>query len=326
MAISPLLKLLSATLILNLSLSAAQSDDLYITAEEIGNNVVVRFEGSIDTTQLYVSSGEVTATSSSYINAAEGIFFVQAGVLLKEYPNGSEIPLAFGTRGTFFATKSSGDILAIDRNSLALPPDYVSGSQLRGEMTFAMTTLRGLGLERHSMARSFQVGFGSNHVHIKLKERARADLRINDNGSGAAGIGVIDPRINGRSQTLKYTREIYRSNTVKTILWLANLGDFPARFSLRSFGDSKPGMKNRFISNDRNVTASVRTGRFARVVEGRSPSRTMSAKVIYTLKTDRSYAGVLRGGDRNDAVRFRMSGADTVDNVGILIQYSKGFK
>ena len=40
-------------------------------------------------------------------------------------------------------------------------------------------------------------------------------------------------------------------------------------------------------------------------------------RVVYRLCTDRYFAGVLRGGDRDDTVRFRLSGGVAVDNAAM---------
>lgn len=167
-------------------------------------------------------------------------------------------------------------------------------------------------------------GRRDNIIHINLVERAKVDLLIGENRSGFRGSRVFDPVTNRPSQTLKYRRKIHEKNTVTAYLRLQNIGDVAGNFGLRSFGISSPGMREKFISDDRNVTASVRSGRFVRNVAGRSPARYFSAEVKYTLVTEAYRAGQLRGGERDHSVRFRMSGNGTVDNVGILIKYSGG--
>lgn len=310
-----------AVALLHLAFKAAQADNLDIVAQEVGSDVVIRFEGSIDTSEFH-RSREVTTTRPGFVDSKTGACsFAKAGVPLTEYIDVLMTQVILGSRGINFATRSSGDSFSMHQVSLSLSPDYVSGSPLRGEMIFAGKTLRSMGFDPSYVWLDSRTWYGNNRIRIEFLERARADLRINDNGSGAAGIRVIDPGIARPAQTIRHSRSIYKANSAVAHLWLANIGDVPANFSLRSYGDRHPGMAASFKWKDRNVTGAVLTGRFAPRIEGNR-----STKVIYRLKTSQFYAGVLRGGDRDELVRFRLSGAGTVDNAAMAIRYSRGLE
>jgi hypothetical protein len=183
-------------------------------------------------------------------------------------------------------------------------------------MVFTGRSLKELGLEQDVTATFARTYLNDNWIYIRVSERARADLRINDNRSGSKGVGVIDRRVPRPSQTIRHARAVGVTNTADAYLWLANLGDIAADFQLRSFGDGHPGMHAVFEWDQKNVTGAVRTGRFAPNVGGGD-----SVIVHYRLKTRGPSAGELRAGDIDEVIRFRMSGAGTVDNVAMVINY-----
>ncbi len=151
----------------------------------------------------------------------------------------------------------------------------------------------------------------------QLPRPARADLLIGKAGTKLRGAGVYDRRTAKARQTISYSRRIFTTNRSTAHLAIANNGDTAANLRLRSSGDQFPRMTATARSGGRNVSAAVKTGRFAPLVGGGG-----SVHVVYQLKTDRFYAGVLRGGDRNDVVHFRLTGAGT-DNAALENRYRR---
>lgn len=135
---------------------------------------------------------------------------------------------------------------------------------------------------------------------------AQADLQIGKTAAKLRGAGIRDNRKAKPHQTISYSQRIFTNNRSTAHLAIANPGDTAAKLRLRSSGDQFPRMTATVRSEGRNVSAAFKAGRFAPLVGGGS-----SVRVVYQLKTDRFYAGVLRGGDRNDVVRFRLTGAGT---------------
>ena len=53
----------------------------------------------------------------------------------------------FGSGGQTNPTETSGDAFGIFQNSLVLPDDWISGSNVSGQMTWANTSLESLGID-----------------------------------------------------------------------------------------------------------------------------------------------------------------------------------
>lgn len=146
---------------------------------------------------------------------------------------------------------------------------------------------------------------------------ARADLLIGKSFGRAKGNNTFNNRRASNSQTLVRKARIFTTNTQKAALLLQNDGGTAANMTLRSSGDRLPRMKVSARSGGRNVSAAVKAGRFSPTIAPRG-----SVKVSYKLKTNRFYAGVLRNGDRDDTIHFRLSGGGSRDNAAMRIKYS----
>lgn len=147
--------------------------------------------------------------------------------------------------------------------------------------------------------------------------RAIPDLLIGKTAKALRGNGIRNPNRPSPRQTIEYVCGIFKTNTSTAILLLQNDGGKAAKFRLRSSGDRFPRMDvSARASVGGNVAAAIRTGRFSPTIKGGA-----SVRVVYRLRTDRYYAGVLRGGDRHDTVRFRLSGAGLKDTAAMTNRY-----
>ncbi len=146
-----------------------QADDLYIWAEENGNNVVFYFEGSIDTTGFPTAepvslNGFVSPQSGgfSFGSVGSSSFSEFSGVI----PNGST--RTFGTGGYNVANSTTGDILAASTvDDLLLPAGYVSGTEISGSMTYNATDLATMGVD--TTPDSYDTTVGDNTIHMFSK-------------------------------------------------------------------------------------------------------------------------------------------------------------
>lgn len=145
---------------------------------------------------------------------------------------------------------------------------------------------------------------------------AQLDLLIGKTGRGLRGKNVFERRKATSRQTITYARQIFQTNISTAHLLIRNDGGTAARFRLRSIGDQFPRMSVVARSGGRNVSAAVQRGRFSSLIAGGG-----SVRLVYRLRTDRYYAGVLRGGDRHDTIRFRLTGAGKSDNAAMVNRY-----
>lgn len=145
-----------------------------------------------------------------------------------------------------------------------------------------------------------------------------ADLQIGKSFGRLKGNNKYDRRKASNKQTLVRTARIYTTNTEKASILLQNDGGTAVNLTLRSNGDDQPRMKVTARSGGRNISAAVKAGRFSPLVAAGG-----SVRVSYQLKTDRFYAGVLRNGNRDDTVNFRLSGGGTRDNAAMRVKYQE---
>lgn len=145
---------------------------------------------------------------------------------------------------------------------------------------------------------------------------ALPDLQIGKSFSKLKGANVYNRRKASKKQTLNNPARIFTTNTAKAALSLQNNGNSAASFTLRSTGDTLPRMKVNVRANGANISAAFKAGRFSPTVEPGA-----SVRVSYELTTDRFYAGVLRNGDRDDTINFRLSGAGVTDNASMVVRY-----
>ena len=143
------------------------------------------------------------------------------------------------------------------------------------------------------------------------------DLLIGKSSNSLKGDGVRNPRNPSSRQTIEHERAIFTTNTSTAILVLQNDGVVSGTFRLRSSGDQFERMEvTAQTSKGGNVGAAIQTGRFSPTIPAGG-----SMRVVYRLRTERFYAGILRGGDRDDTIRFRLSGVGSSDNAAMINRY-----
>lgn len=146
---------------------------------------------------------------------------------------------------------------------------------------------------------------------------ARPDLLIGKSAGRLKGDGVRDPRQASVRQTIEYPRAFFKTNSSTAHLLLQNDGAAAGNLRLRSTGDRFPRMKvTARLSTGGNVAAAIQAGRFSTNVAAGG-----SVKVVYRLRTDRYYAGILRGGDRDDTVGFQLLGGGLTDHAAMTNRY-----
>lgn len=167
------------------------------------------------------------------------------------------------------------------------------------------------------------VGNGVIYGDLAPLDRAIPDLLISDRKPvRLKGDDIYDQRRASRKQTIGYKSRIFTNTRVSALLWMENDGGETERMTLQSSGDRFPGMsafaKEIGKNGRKNITAALKRGNFSAMVEPGFP-----VKVSYSLKTNRFWAGVLRGGNRNDTIRFRLSGAGQRDNAALDVKYNR---
>lgn len=143
------------------------------------------------------------------------------------------------------------------------------------------------------------------------------DLQIGKKKSRLKGDDIYDKRKASNKQTLVQQRQIFTTNTAKAALLMQNDGGTAAEMKLTSSGDQLPRMKVRARAAGRgNITAALKRSGFTATVPAGG-----SIAISYKLKTERFFAGVIRNGDRDDTIRFRLSGNGRKDNAAMIVKY-----
>ena len=134
-----------------------------ITFDQIGNDVVSYYSGALDTdhadifdygtlgsavTKFNPSLGYYVKTPSSW-RTPTGPYVVDNPSSNSPFYDGPRLGTGsgFGTGTAFEPTQISGDIFGIFQNSLVLPDDWTSGSNISGQMTWANTSIASLGVD-----------------------------------------------------------------------------------------------------------------------------------------------------------------------------------
>ena len=134
-----------------------------ITFEQIENDVISSYSGTLDTNHPDIS--DVSTLSSAvakfdpslgYYTNPPGGWRTFAGSYVVDNSS-SNSPFydgprlgngrGFGTGTQLDPTQISGDAFGIFQNSLVLPDDWTSGSNISGQMTWANTSLDSLGID-----------------------------------------------------------------------------------------------------------------------------------------------------------------------------------
>lgn len=163
-----------------------------ITIDEVGNDVVLQFEGSLNTNDLTLySTGETLYGSGLGIPSATFISGGNGGTY--DLYDGIDIaPENLGTGSGMPPTSSTGSVFGVvtlssplDPRKLLVPSGYTSGSQISGSMTFANTTLAALGLVDGTYTYSWGSGANAESFGIVIGSGAGSET----GGGGTVGTG-----------------------------------------------------------------------------------------------------------------------------------------
>ncbi|MAS93919.1 MAG: hypothetical protein CMO55_12060 [Verrucomicrobiales bacterium] len=317
---------------------STRADDFYIWAEETGGDVVFQFQGSFDVSGLTLSfQSSYAAPNFVQPNPNEFSVAPAGSYPAADYYNDA-VPemLSYGSGSRTTTPIATGDFLLIATatlgsgfNRLVLPPDYATGQVLSGSMTFSGETFASLGVDPTPF--TYQLTDGNTTIHmfemppiveeeddeLELTGPARADLLIGKTASKLRGNNIYNRRRASNRQTIVNRNRIFKTNTSKAHLEMQNDGGAAGNFKLRSIGDRLPRMKVIARSQGRNVSGAIQRGRFKATM---APGE--SVRVVYRLRTNRYFAGVLRNGDRDDTIRFRLTGDGGRDNAEMINRYT----
>ena len=134
-----------------------------ITFEQIENDVISSYSGTLDTNHPDISDVSTLSSAAAKFDPSLGYYTnppggwrTYAGSYVVDNSS-SNSPFydgprfgngrGFGTGTQLDPTQISGDAFGIFQNSLVLPDDWTSGSDISGQMTWANTSLASLGVD-----------------------------------------------------------------------------------------------------------------------------------------------------------------------------------
>ena len=134
-----------------------------ITFDEIGNDVISSYSGTLNTNHPDISDVSTLSRFAPKFNPSLGYYtnppggwrtFAGSYVVVNSsssspFLDGPRLGSGsgFGTGEESEPTQISGDAFGIFQNSLVLPDDWTSGSEISGQMTWANTSLASLGVD-----------------------------------------------------------------------------------------------------------------------------------------------------------------------------------
>lgn len=122
---------------------------IVVWMRETGGNVVFSLSGSFDTSGLTPTAATAFSGGGSVYPDAGGhgdINFNSSSVNIEEWSATTIPSFGFTTPGFQFATTNTGDTVVFNSAGFSLDQNYVSGSPLTAEMTFASTTFSAMGI------------------------------------------------------------------------------------------------------------------------------------------------------------------------------------
>jgi hypothetical protein len=183
-------------------LSTGLNAAITITFDEIGNDVVSYYSGTLDTndpaiidiSELNRFATKFNPSLGYYANppggwrTAAGPYVVDASSSNSPFFNGPRLGtgLGFGTGDEFEPTQTSGDAFGIFQNSLVLPDDWTSGSNISGQMTWANTSLESLGVDISQVHTWTLRGTGDTITMSAVPEASSYALLL-----GSLALGVV---------------------------------------------------------------------------------------------------------------------------------------
>ncbi len=131
---------------LSLLMTTAPADAVVtINITEEGNDVVARYNGTIDVDRSLLRATSITSTRADLVTGGNAWFrsFING---YEAFANGGGF-VGFGPGGAATATSNSGSTFGYLNTRLYLPRGYVAGDLISGSMTFAGQTLDSLGIQ-----------------------------------------------------------------------------------------------------------------------------------------------------------------------------------
>ena len=144
-------------------LSTGLNAAITITFDEIGNDVVSYYSGTLDTNDPAITDVSMLNRFADKFNPSLGYYANPPGdwrTLAGSYVVDSPLSSSpffdgprlgsgrgFGNGGYLEPTQISGDAFGIYQNSLVLPGNWTSGSEIAGQMTWTNISLETLGVD-----------------------------------------------------------------------------------------------------------------------------------------------------------------------------------
>ncbi len=132
------------------TVNQASALSIDVNFAEVGNSVVISYDGAFDTTGL---SSSISGGISSGVDPSGPEISSPGGAVIntRGYTIGPAVDFSFGTSGFQSGAISSGDRFrifnAVGTSRVAFKVDYMSGDLFAGSLTYENTTLAALGIE-----------------------------------------------------------------------------------------------------------------------------------------------------------------------------------
>lgn len=126
--------------------------DIAITAKEIGDDVVFSYSGSIDLAGLGTSQPTSSRCAvypvNAYVEFGPTTAVPESNSLYLNSVVTADSVTSIGTGGYALATSVSGSYFSVNNNSIKLPLDYASKTEISGSMTFGGSSLADLQISK----------------------------------------------------------------------------------------------------------------------------------------------------------------------------------
>ena len=198
--IAPRVSVTLAAVLLLFAFQARSEAGLVFTMDQVGSDVVVTVSGTVNTAGLTKTTE--TAPNLGAIWPSTGLLWIAGST---QTPPGTDIyesiigPASFGGGGVALATSGSGDEVVLDGADgiLQVPKDYISGTAISGTMTFAGTTIAGLGATQGTYTWTWGSGADADFATLNVVPEPGSLALF---GLSALGVGLIAYRRRKKQQ------------------------------------------------------------------------------------------------------------------------------
>jgi collagen type VII alpha len=143
--------------------------DFNVTVTQVGPDVVWSGSGSFNLSSLTLSG---TQNIGSGLNAGSAIWAIGPLTTVRQYTGSMTFPSTFGTSGSYPPPSDSGSTFGIigggPSRTLLVPDGYTSGSTISGTVTYANTTIAGMGLNSGTYVWSWGSGGSASTVVMTI--------------------------------------------------------------------------------------------------------------------------------------------------------------